>query len=135
MPIDNLSTFVHFRGPLLPFDTLLLPVSAQEKLKIVSFYSSDMYDGHKLRKYVDHQRKNVETLRIGFISFDFNDHPTAHLVEGIFHTVQQLREKGARRGLSWPHKTELIVYSYGKDDGSSYRNRLSTVSKIVCAND
>ena len=62
-----------------------------------------------------------QKLRIGFLSFDFNDHPTAHMVEGIFSVLRE--NKAAAKEDS----VELIIYNYGKDDNSSYRNRLVEV--------
>lgn len=66
-------------------------------------------------------RMSGNTLRIGFMSCDFNDHPTAHLVEGIFSVFAKMRE-------SLVHRLELIVFSYGKDDGSIYRQNLEKVT-------
>ena len=39
-------------------------------------------------------------LRLGFISYDFNDHPTAHLVEAIFDVVRLHRRGASSRGAS-----------------------------------
>jgi predicted O-linked N-acetylglucosamine transferase (SPINDLY family) len=61
------------------------------------------------------------TLRVGFISCDFNDHPTAHLVEAIFSVFAKMR--AARDH----HHFKLIVFSYGKDDNSIYRHNLQKV--------
>lgn len=47
-------------------------------------------------------------LRIGYLSRDFRDHPVGHLVRGLF----------AAHDRSF---CEVTAYSYGTDDGSSYR--------------
>jgi predicted O-linked N-acetylglucosamine transferase (SPINDLY family) len=64
------------------------------------------------------------TLRVGFISCDFNDHPTAHLVEAIFSVFAKMRAVH-------DHHFKLIVFSYGKDDNSIYRYNLQKVFFMV----
>jgi hypothetical protein len=69
-------------------------------------------------------------LRLGFVSYDFNDHPTAHLVEAIFDVVRRGATPPppppapARPGRHVFASAELVVYSYGHHDNSSYRARL-----------
>ena len=103
-------------------------------------------------------RSTGHRLRLGFISYDFNDHPTAHLVEAIFDVVR--RRMGETAGREDLHDTttttaatttttaaaktthqhqplprqqvfrssHLTVYSYGHNDNSSYRTRLETLA-------
>ena len=53
------------------------------------------------------------SLRLGFLSYDFNDHPTGHLSEGLFF---------------WNNITstsiQLAAYNYGKDDNSTFRRNI-----------
>jgi len=78
---------------------------------------------------------------VGYLSYDFNDHPTTHLVEGLFvHHARHLaeaKELAATRlrsdlslGTSSPQwgqrkgsraAVEAIAVSFGKDDNSEYR--------------
>ena len=51
-------------------------------------------------------------IRIGYLSCDFHDHATAHLVAGLF-------------GLHDREGFEIQAYSYGPDDGSDYRKRIA----------
>ena len=80
-------------------------------------------------------------LRLGFISYDFNDHPTAHLVEAIFDVVRRRMGETVGRDLhdtTTQHQplprqqvfrsSHLTVYSYGHNDNSSYRTRLETLA-------
>jgi hypothetical protein len=95
-------------GPMLPFDSLLLPMSNEEKLLIANATSRILLPSESERnrvmkffdKELDYSICNITThdrncvsqkLTIGFISYDFNDHPTAHLVEGIFHRIRKFR--------------------------------------------
>jgi protein O-GlcNAc transferase len=56
-------------------------------------------------------RKQGGKIRVGYLSNDFYDHATAHLMLGLF-------------GLHDRKKFEVYSYSYGPDDGSSYRKRI-----------
>ena len=47
-------------------------------------------------------------IRIGYLSADFHDHATAHLMRGVFQAHDQDRFR-------------VTAYSYGPDDGSQYR--------------
>ena len=47
-------------------------------------------------------------IRVGYLSADFHDHATAHLMRGVFQAHDQNRFR-------------VTAYSYGPDDGSQYR--------------
>lgn len=51
-------------------------------------------------------------LRIGYVSGDFRDHATAHLTAGLFEHHDRSR-------------FEVFGYSFGRDDGSAYRQRIA----------
>lgn len=179
---------------MLPFDTLLLPVSLTHKLQIAQAASANILPAPKFvpslpglnavedstggvgvetrddiecvwdsaqpvtqclsssqqqTQYLsssqqqDQQQQLGRKIRLGFLSYDFNDHPTAHLVEGIFDIVRKHRDyrsdeshmeasdaSHTRRVFS---QVELVIFSYGKHDTSSYRLRLEEVSKSAKA--
>lgn len=50
-------------------------------------------------------------LRVGFVSSDFKDHPTSHLMQSVpgFHNKSLV---------------EVFCYSLAPDDGSSYRRKI-----------
>jgi len=50
-------------------------------------------------------------IRLGYISGDFHDHATAHLLRGLFPAHDR-------------REFEVVAYSYGPDDGSEYRRSL-----------
>ncbi|MCI4664889.1 MAG: tetratricopeptide repeat protein [Neomegalonema sp.] len=58
-----------------------------------------------------HQQKKSGKLRIGYLSGDFHDHPTMHLMAGVF------REHDAE-------KLEFYCYSHGPDREGAYRQLL-----------
>ena len=50
-------------------------------------------------------------IRVGYVSSGFNNHPIAHLTHGLF-------------GAHGRSAFEIFAYSYGPDDGSSYRKHI-----------
>ena len=56
-------------------------------------------------------RSTKRKTAIGYLSNDFCDHPMAHLMLSLF-------------GLHNRNEFEIFCYSYGEDDGSSYRSRI-----------
>lgn len=70
-------------------------------------------------------RKNI---KIGFMSYDMNDHPTSHLCEGIFYEIKKSRDLCEYSvDTSLYCHVELFIFNYGKNDNSSYRNQLMQV--------
>lgn len=55
--------------------------------------------------------KRQSRLRIGYLSADFHNHPTMHLMRGLFALHDRRR-------------FEIFAYSLGADDGSAYRSEL-----------
>ncbi len=51
-------------------------------------------------------------IRLGYLSADIWDHPTAHLAAGLFSGHDRAR-------------FDVFLYSYGHDDGSAYRRRIA----------
>jgi hypothetical protein len=126
-------------GPLLPFDSLILPTLPFQRL-LIAYGASSTFLASKnsvLFKVGLHNRvndeeyldlKNKSILHIGFMSYDFNDHPTAHLVEGIFDVMKRLRNHTEETNIY--ESIHLTILSMGKDDNSTYRIRLEEVNII-----
>jgi tetratricopeptide (TPR) repeat protein len=128
-----------YSGPLLPFDLLLLPVHHSFKLALSGSHSSHIrapqtthHDFSDRLARLLHTRK----LRYGFISYDINNHPTAHLLEAIFRIIVESRSSAGSedntdgKGLCKNcilQNVELILFSYGYDDDSVFRRRLRQV--------
>jgi predicted O-linked N-acetylglucosamine transferase (SPINDLY family) len=143
---------VHFIGPLLPFDTLMMPMSLATRLEIATAtslaykhtpYAPTPHVGRSLESPQQTQETQVREggisrrrLRLGFMSFDFNDHPTAHLIEAVFQiiTAAQREATDLTANTSTPAAgsifagVELIVFSYGRNDGSQYRKNLEQLA-------
>lgn len=111
---------------LLPFDTLLYPMTPSERKWVAIVHSSQfdaLHIGRGTTTSASHhyQLSHLESsrLHVGFVSYDFSDHPTTHLMEGVFAFVNRSRSK-------------LIAFGYGRDDGSESRQRIvSTADKFV----
>lgn len=130
-------------------------VTSQQRLAIATIksemISSDIPQGNidkqpmiLIQDNTEKKNKHSKTLRLGFISFDFNDHPTAHLVEGIFAYTRQIYSDMNRNdncdqissiddsmkcdtNSQYNNVIELYIYNYGKNDNSVFRNSLMKV--------
>ena len=65
----------------------------------------------KLPFSFESRRSQIGKLTIGYLSCDFHDHATAHLIRRVF-------------GLHNREKFEINCYSYGPDDHSNYRKQI-----------
>lgn len=148
----NAQSMLMKQVPILsPFDSLLLPyidkkhrlllaesASAILSSKILpsAVYTSDMHSQSWRTPSLNQKGKVSNKLNIGFMSYDFNNHPTAHLVEAIFVEVNKHRRAmdlfkmdGNNRNMrNVFDDVNLFIYSYGRDDKSSYRRQLMEVS-------
>lgn len=103
--------------PLMVFDTLLLPVTNKFRKQIGISQSLRWSENKERYPILTNPPYPVETfqpgnrLRLGYLSYDFNDHPTAHMIEGLFKHHRRYRVDGS-------------AYSYGKNDNSVFRKRI-----------
>jgi protein O-GlcNAc transferase len=105
---------------ILPFDSLLMPwpmtpfhrKAVAERHSSAILEQSDASLGAELQR--SHPLDLHRPLNVGYISYDFNDHPTAAMVEGLFFWT---KEAGSGCCLH-------SAYSYGKEDGSDLRQRI-----------
>ncbi|MBF0159882.1 MAG: tetratricopeptide repeat protein [Magnetococcales bacterium] len=104
--------------PPSPFPFLSMPVAIteEEQLRIARCHS------HYLHKTIqplpqDYPTRRVNSgsrrLRVGYLSADFHNHATAHLMLGHFKRHDRSR-------------FEVFAYSLGPDDGSFYRQRITS---------
>lgn len=129
-------------GPILPFTSLMLPLTMETRLAIAEAvslqYSYRPFNKEDLLS-ASISFSSQPLLRIGFISFDFNDHPTAHLVETIFNITTSYRDAATPHPSSSPslsssflpstcRQVYLVIYNYGKGDQSPYSLRLQRLA-------
>lgn len=97
---------------IAPFTSLLVDLPQAMRLAIARRY------GEKVAAYANtlerprrHPRPASGRLRVGYVSADFHDHATAHLMAGVFEHHDRDR-------------FEFHAYSFGIDDRSDYRRRI-----------
>ena len=108
------------KSSLMPFDTLGLSLSPMWKKRVAIRHSHQVYglEDSQERSFTNlHEYNSTQKLRLGFLSHDFNDHPTAHLMEGLFYW----------NNISSSSMVEFVAYSYGKNDNSTYRKKIESL--------
>ncbi len=91
-----------------PFVALSMDLSAAQQLEVARRWSRAMLPTPVARRPAPPRRGR---LRVGYLSGNFHQHPTARLMVGLF-------EEHDRSGF------EITGYSYGPDDGSALRARV-----------
>jgi predicted O-linked N-acetylglucosamine transferase (SPINDLY family) len=138
-----------FTGPFLPFDTLSIEINPIEKMIIAFAYSFNFNQNKRCTELdlipddvdapiINNSTNNIittttktktkttDSLRIGFLSFDINDHPTSHLIEGIFKVIENKRKNKDKLF----ENLYTVIFSYGKNDDSDYRKILQSSSDV-----
>jgi predicted O-linked N-acetylglucosamine transferase (SPINDLY family) len=109
-------------SPIIPFCTLTMPWSAAQQLAIARSHAAAISQNVAvLRQNLGFDRIDAQAqrqdkagggrLRVGYLSNEFRDHAVSHLVQGMF----ALHDREA---------FEIYGYSFGRDDGSTYRRRI-----------
>ena len=152
---------------LLPFDTLLLPVPPSWQLQVARSHSGKWatprfleHGGGVWRSEAEaragesgprgrqgrRRRRRRSSLHVGFVSYDFNDHPTAHMIEGLFvnHVAASEQMAAVALGRTGGQNgggrggdgrggggvgDRFSVYNYGKNDESVFRVRIEKESQ------
>ncbi|MBI1394534.1 MAG: tetratricopeptide repeat protein [Betaproteobacteria bacterium] len=98
--------------PALPFPMTSYPgpIDEAQQLVIAKRFADHVSRG--IAPYREHAWCGAHArVRIGYLSADFHDHATAHLMLGLFRRHDRSR-------------FEVFAYSYGVDDRSAYRARI-----------
>ncbi|KAG2765849.1 hypothetical protein PC129_g3930 [Phytophthora cactorum] len=119
--VTSLQIATGARYAFTPFDSLLHAMSPQDRKMLAVHFSTKYNAGgvdtrsndvaHPVKLREDENSKRLTSLNVGYLSYDFSDHPTTHLMEGIFAT----RDRGS---------IKAIAFGYGRDDGSAFRQRV-----------
>ena len=104
-------------SPLPPFHTVFLPLSSELRSRVARHESERLgaavADPAVGNPGVGWSAEPVERLKIGYVSADFREHPTAHLMRGLF-------------GVHDRSRFEIYGYALRGDDGSGYYRRIKT---------
>ncbi|KAJ0403847.1 hypothetical protein ATCC90586_000513 [Pythium insidiosum] len=104
---------------LMPFDTLVMNASPSFRRRVAARHALQFETpvSPATRAAIVQSWPTIgrpPQLRVAYLSYDFADHPTMHLLEGVFATFDRER-------------LDVLAFGYGRDDGSSYRRRLLTL--------
>ncbi len=93
--------------PISPYHSLCLPLTLNEQLIIAQNHASKF---KKLQNFT-YNKNSTERIKVGYVSADFRDHPTAHLISALFKAH---------------NRDKFIIYAYstGRDDGSSFNKKI-----------
>lgn len=100
---------------LSPFSFLMLPgATAEEQRRCAETWARLRYQPRPVGRAeprFDFGRPGGKKIHVGYLSFDFHHHATAHLMAQVFELHDRERFR-------------ITAYSYGPDDGSAMRKRL-----------
>lgn len=97
--------------PSAPFGLLSLPVAPELQLVAARLQARALAQGVQVLPAVASPACASGRVRLGWLSYDFRDHPVAQLLVEVLERLDRDR-------------FELVLYSTGPDDGSALRTRL-----------
>jgi len=102
-----------FKG-ISPFEQIIRSTSVEDARSVAEVRSgkiAERVQGHEAFSFEGRSILSKKRIRIGYLSNDFHNHPTAHLMRGMFrlHDHEQF---------------EIFGYAYDADDGSAYREQI-----------
>lgn len=98
-------------NPLNAFSALTLPIPLELQHAIAADYTRQVLERVKDSQHLLVRKPNRtrnKRIRVGYLSPNFRNHPTSHLMIRLF-------------GLHDREKFEIFTYTWGPDDGSEYR--------------
>ncbi|XP_026735856.1 UDP-N-acetylglucosamine--peptide N-acetylglucosaminyltransferase 110 kDa subunit-like isoform X1 [Trichoplusia ni] len=97
-----------------PHHSILYPLSNKARKEIATrhanLYTEKVAMLHSKHTFLHHKERKGR-LRIGYVSSDFGNHPTSHLMQSI-------------PGLHDRSKLEIFCYALNVDDGTTFRSRI-----------
>jgi protein O-GlcNAc transferase len=110
-----------WRRYIMPMDALLLPLSPATCREIAEFHARQLDSGAAPLSRTASVRR--DRLRVGYFSRDFRNHAVGQLARALFRNHDRSRY-------------EVLAYSYGRDDGSRYRQEIAaTADRFVDVRD
>jgi protein O-GlcNAc transferase len=117
---SSLDNAVRSGRTVAPFTFCVVSNSPQDQLICSRSYAARKYPSI-MPPLWDGQKYEHDRIRVGYVSADFHEHPTAFLMAGLFEEHDRSR-------------FEIIAVSVGRDDGSDIRKRIqSSVEKFIDA--
>lgn len=97
-----------------PFVSISRKMNPEENIRIASLRAGEISNriSRNFTPFVFHGRTpNRKKVKVGYLSNNFNNHPVAHQMQSVF----SLHDRDC---------FEIVAYSYGRDDGSRYREKI-----------
>jgi predicted O-linked N-acetylglucosamine transferase (SPINDLY family) len=98
---------------IMPMDALLLPLPPETRREVAEFHARQLDSGAAPLGRAPSARR--ERLRIGYFSRDLRNHAVGQLARALFANHDRARY-------------EVLAYSYGRDDGSRYRQEIAAAA-------
>lgn len=119
--VARLERLIGAGRPAMPFETLTLPgISAAAMRRAATAYGIER--AKAVRPLPARAARPLDAgsarLRIGYVSNDFFDHATAHLLVEVIERHDR-------------HRFEVHLYCYSKDDGTAIRQRILAAADVV----
>lgn len=96
-----------------PFLCVTRTPDARRNYDVARLWSAELSRQVKAWKVeLSHERHEGDKIRVGYLSSDFHDHATSHLMLGLF-------------GAHDRNRFSIHAYSCGPDDGSDYRRQVA----------
>ena len=97
-----------------PHHSMLYPLSHEYRKAIATRHAAFCLEKIQFLHKPPYQFKfnNVEKLKIGYVSSDFGNHPTSHLMQSV-------------PGLHNRDKFEIYCYALSLDDGTTFRSKIA----------
>ena len=98
-----------------PFSALSFLLTPEQQLATTRLWSAQISkktEAHREAFATRRAEKRQGRLRVGYLSYNFRDHATSHLIQGLF----ELHDRT---------EFEVFAYSMGPDDRSEYRKRIA----------
>lgn len=96
--------------PVTPYHALTLNASPDFKKNVAINYAKRRFGN--IKPAFDHSnRPKNKKIKVGYLSADYREHPTAHLINQLFKNHNR-------------DEFEIYAYSTGVDDGSSWRKKI-----------
>lgn len=109
---DRMMTLLNTgRAEISPFILLSLPTTPEEQRRCAEVCITNRYPIQESLAASRHYDTHPDRIKIGYLSCDFQDHATAHLMAELFELHDHDR-------------FEIKAYSYGQNDGGLMRPRL-----------
>jgi len=108
-----------------PFHALIYPLDSMDKLLLARKYAErdlknalqngkyKKFTKYAIQRYEEEKTIKRSRIRIGYVSYDFRNHPLAHLMQSVF-------------GMHNKEEFEVFCFSLSENDNSTYRKKIES---------